>query len=313
MKLLKNSLFAIVFLTQIFFSVPVSAEEIWLQDIPVAKLQSLYSKIGYDGEKEYLMLPSYRYPTVYLKNFPSDYNSIIDEKERNALFIKILTPLALKLNQEILKERSEISAISQKFNRGEELSAADIALIEKQAAKYDIFTRLKDKERYNYLLKELLIRVDQIPPSIMITAAAIETNWGTSRIVKEGNSLYKQLVWHTDKGLKPLGETEDDSYRIKIYPSIYSSMQDYALKINSAPAFKSLRNFRRERRERTSNMSGLILAPYVYGSSNLKNYAGIFDYTLAYYELITIDKSQIDDTMVQQDVIKNFTRYVTKM
>ncbi len=313
MKLPRNSLFAIIFFAQIFFSVSVCAEEIWLKDIPLKELQSLYSKVGYDGEKGYLMLPSYRYPAIYLKNFPTDYNDLTDEKERNTLFIKILTPLALRLNQEILKERAEISAISQKFNRGEELSSADISLIEEQSVKYDVFTRLKGQERYNNLLKELLVRVDQIPPSIMITAAAIETNWGTSRIVKEGNSLYKQLVWHTDQGLKPLGETEDDSYRIKTYPDIYTSMQEFALKINSTPTFKSLRNFRRERRERTSNMSGLILAPYVYGSSNLKNYAGIFDYTLAYYELITIDKSQIDDTMVGKAALKKYARYVTKM
>ena len=90
-------------------------------------------------------------------------------------------------------------------------------------------------------------------------------------------------------------------------------MHDFALKVNSHPSFTALRNFRREQRERTANISGLILAPYTYGNSQLKNYAGIFDYTLAYYELQAIDKSSLDATMIPEDITREFDRYVTKM
>ena len=259
---MKRLTFSLLLLLLAFFPAVASADdELWLQDIPLSKLQDVYHRCSYEGMRGYLMLPSYKYPPVYLKNFPADYNKLTDETERNALFIKILAPLALKLNQDLLAERAVISAIAERFRQNQSLSAADIETLEAKAAKYDIFSRLKEDERWRYLISELLNRVDRIPPSIMITAAALETNWGTSRIVKEGNSLYKTLVWHTDKGLKPIGETTDDSYRIKIYPDIYASMHDFALKVNSHPSFTALRNFRREQRERTANISGLILAP----------------------------------------------------
>lgn len=289
------------------------AEEVWLKDITVGKLQELYEECGYEGEKGYLMIPSYRYPAIFLDNFPTDYNTITDETVRNALFIKILTPLALRLNEELSKERAEIQKISNDFGQSRKLGRQQIELLEEKAKKYDVFSRLEGDERYSYLLAELLVRVDRIPPSIMVVAAAIETNWGASRIVREANSLYKMLVWHTKDGLKPMGETEDDSYRIKIYPNIYESMKDFALKLNSQPAFAVMRNLRRERRVRTNNMSGLFLAPYTYGSSNLENYAGIFDYTLAYYELLVIDKSKLDSNMVDGKTLKEFEKYVTKM
>lgn len=311
---MKRLTFSLLLLLLAFFPAVASADdELWLQDIPLSKLQDVYHRCSYEGMRGYLMLPSYKYPPVYLKNFPADYNKLSDETERNALFIKILAPLALKLNQDLLAERAVISAIAERFRQNQSLSAADIETLEAKAAKYDIFSRLKEDERWRYLISELLNRVDRIPPSIMITAAALETNWGTSRIVKEGNSLYKTLVWHTDKGLKPIGETTDDSYRIKIYPDIYASMHDFALKVNSHPSFTALRNFRREQRERTANISGLILAPYTYGNSQLKNYAGIFDYTMAYYELQVIDKSSLDATMIPEDITREFGRYVTKM
>lgn len=92
-----------------------------------------------------------------------------------------------------------IEQIKQNFDKNHELSAEESRIIEKTAAEYDVFTRLKGYQRHKFLLTELLNRVDAVPPSFLIAAAAMETNWGTSRIVKEGNSLYKQLVWHSDK------------------------------------------------------------------------------------------------------------------
>lgn len=290
-----------------------NASELWLTDIPVKQLQDLYQQCDYNGVKGYLMLPSRLYPKLFLKKFPADYNTLDDETKRNALFIKILAPLMLKLNEDLLAERQEILDIASRFKQNSTLSASDIQTLETKSAKYDVFTRLQKSDRAAYQIAELLNRIDRIPPSIMITAAAIETNWGTSRIVKEANSLYKTYVWHTDEGIKPLGETTDDSYRIKIYPNIYASIEDFALKINSHKVFAPLRNFRRERRERTNNISGLLLAPYIYGYSPLPNYAGLFDYTLAYYELLEIDKSTLSANMIPPKTVKKFQRYVTKM
>ncbi len=312
MKIILN-IIQLIFIIAILSAQKVAARDLWLKDIPLKQLQNLYQQIEYTGKKGYLMLPTYEYPTVFLKNFPTDYSKITDEVERNALFIKILSPLALKINKKILSEREVIIKINNNFEKNRTLSTKEINIIEEKATKYDIFTRLKSSERISYILRELLYRIDVVPPSIMITAAAIETNWGTSRIVKEANSLYKTLVWHTNKGLKPQGENEDDSYRIKIYPDIYQSMNEFALKINSHPVFASMRNIRKERRDRSSLVSGTLLAPYVYGNSMLNNYAGIFDYTMNYYELLVIDKSTLSDKLITEKIIKKYSQYVTKM
>ena len=311
MKQIIKLLFIIISFSLLSFR--VAAEDLWLKDIPIKQLKNLYNQIGYDGVKGYLMLDTHQYPRIFLKNFPKDFSSITDEAERNVLFIKIVTPLALKLNEDLMNERKIILNIQKQFNKNNILSKSDISTLETVAKKYDLFTRLQGADRYKHQITELLNRVDRIPPSIIITAAAIETNWGASRVVKEGNSLYKILEWHTNKGLKPIGENTDDSYRIKTYPDIYSSIQDYALKINSHRSFALLRNFRREIRELNNNLSGSMIAPYVYGSSNLKNYAGLFDYTLSYYEFLEIDKSTLTDKMIDNSILKKLKPYVTKM
>ena len=281
-----------------------AADNLNLGKISVAELEEIYDFYGYHGEKDYLMIPSYHYPPIFLKYFPSDFAKITDEKKRNAMFIKILAPLTMRLNNEILAERKEILAVLKDFQKHQELSSEQEKFIEAKATKYDVFTRFQGYRRYAYFLDELPKKVHVIPPSILITASALETNWGTSRIVKEGNSLYKALNWYSDEGLKPIGEKEDDSYRIKTYPDIYSSMQEFALKLNSSISFKELRGFRDKILDRRTPLLGTMLAPHMVWNSPLQNYAGLFDYTLAYYELNIIDKSVLDSKMIEKSLPK---------
>lgn len=290
------------------FSASAQSAELHLKKLNTKQLEQIYDYYSYHGEKDYLMIPSYQYPPIFLSTFPSDYNKITDEKTRNALFIKILAPLALRINQKIKKERAQLLTLNDIFEQGKELSPKQSQQLENMAKKYDVFTRLKGVERTRLLLRELLLKVEFIPPSLLITASAIETNWGTSRVVAEGNSLYKELAWHTNKGLKPIGETEDDSYRIKTYPNIYASMQEFALKINSDMKFADMRDVRKEFLYRDNIPFGNILAPYLIWKSALNNYAGMFQYTLAYYELNIIDKSALESTMTKKPLPKELKR-----
>lgn len=306
----------ILLIFSLFLYSTASAEELWLHDIPVSQLYELYKKVNYTGteEKNWLMLKSLSYPAVLLKNFPPDFNSITDRDERNALFIKILAPLALKLNQQLWNERQIIIDIKKSLEKNNSITSEQLKTIEHKASEYDIYTPLAGDSRRNFLIRELLNRIDIIPPSIMITIAAIETDFGSSRVVKEGNSLYKMLVWHTKKGLKPIGETEDDSYRIKIYPDIFKSMEDFALRINSSPNFEFVRVARSQMRKSITSpkIIGADFAAYSFSNSELRNYAGIIDYTSAYYELSIIDRSSLGSVSVTPDISKQFSKFLIK-
>ncbi len=312
---MKKSLLCFFVFCLCLFSRQISAspqKELFLKKINVAETQKLFKFFDYEGEKGYLMVPGYNYPPIFFEQFPSDFNKIKNEQEQRALFIKILAPLALKLNQEILAERKQIEDIYTVFKKKGKLNSKQQKLIEEKAHKYDIFTRLKGDSRYKLLFKELLQKVNIIPPSIMITAAAMETDWGNSQIVAKGNSLYKTLIWHTDKGLKPSDEADDDSYRIKVYPNLYSSMSDFALKLNSDLSFKNMRYLRQEVLSRGSILQGTMLAHTLIWNSPLKNYAGIFEYTLAYYELNIIDKSSLDSKMIDKKLSPELISFLKK-
>ena len=59
-------------------------------------------------------------------------------------------------------------------------------------------------------------------------------------------------------------------------------------------------------------MVGHLLAPHTFGYSNLPNYSGLIDYTLAYYELLEIDKSTLTDKITSSNIVKKYNPYIKK-
>lgn len=277
--------------------IDLRADGLYLTDITVAQLEKLYADYRY---KDYIYMPDWVYPPIYLTNLPTDFNKISDSNKRNKLFLQILGPLALKLSEEQKEERLQILELRENFLKGQDLTSEQEKFIEEKAVKYDIFTRMKGRRKYDILLKRLALKADVVPPSILMAAAAIESDWGTNRIAQEGNSLYKELDWYTDKGLKPRDDNEDNSYRYKTFPSLYESMKSYALRINSNVNFEQMHLYRAAITYREKPVLGRALAHTMLFNSNLKNFAGLLDYTITFYELTNFDEAKLGYVKIPQ-------------
>ena len=263
---------------------------IYIDKITVSELQKIYEKNNYT---QFIPRDTWQIPAIFLKRLPSDFAELEDENLRNQLFIQILSPLALKVNEDILAERSRLEQLTKHFEATHKLSKEQEAWLETTAEKYNVFTRFNGYRRYKLLLSKLIKKIDAVPPSIMIAAAGIETDWGKSRLTKEGNSLYKEVVWHSNDGLLPEDEKEDKTYRIKIFPSLYDAMKSFALKINSSINFENARTLREDSRQRHKLSDGRTMASSFVLLSPEPNYIGLLDYTITFYELINVDASKL--------------------
>lgn len=263
---------------------------IYIDKITVSELQKIYEKNNYT---QFIPRDTWQVPAIFLKRLPSDFAELEDENLRNQLFIQILSPLALKVNEDILAERSRLEQLTKHFEATHKLSKEQEAWLETTAEKYNVFTRFNGYRRYKLLLSKLIKKIDAVPPSVMIAAAGIETDWGKSRLTKEGNSLYKEVVWHSNDGLLPEDEKEDKTYRIKIFPSLYDAMKSFALKINSSINFENTRTLREDLRQRHKLSDGRTMASSFVLLSPEPNYIGLLDYTITFYELINVDASKL--------------------
>ena len=269
----------------------------YLSDFSTAELIDMFRYLEYD---EYIKVPGNVYPRIFVKNIPYDFAAFENQTERNRLFIQILMPLVLKVNNEILEERAYLDAVAYSFEQNHDFGEAETYYLELLAEKYDVTTPFKDTRRHMKLLKELMRRVDIVPPSILIAAAAVYTNWGTSRIAVQGNNLYKARDWYTNEGLKPIGE-DDDSYRYHIYPSLEDSVRAYILRINSHIKYQQFWNSRKESRRRGSIVYGKRMDWTFVLDNNLRNYAGLLDYTLTYYKFFFLDEATLEEEYEFED------------
>ena len=278
-------------------AVDIRYDGIYLNHASMSQLEKVYNDYNY---RDYIYMPDWQYPPIFAETLPTDFDQIKNPQKRNRLFLQMMATLALKVNQEIELERIEILELIDAFNASHDLSAEQIKIIEDKAAKYDIFTRLKGERRYALILAQLKTKVDTVPPSILVGEAAIESNWGTNRPSKLANSLYRELVWYTDEGLEPLDETEDKSYRYKIYPNLYDSMAAHALKINAGINYEQFRTLREQARYREVPFLGRNVAHSMYFDSNLQNFAGLLDYTITFYELTNLDEAELSPLKLPQ-------------
>ena len=165
----------------------------------------------------------------FYKNIPASY-----EKD-NEQFIRIVLPIIVQSNKEILKERQ---FIIEKFDSEKEFTRLEIEKIVELCKKYKV-----DYKSLTFAAakKELLVKVDTIPIYMALAQASLESEWGTSRFVRKGNALFGQRG-NKDNGIKSLRK-EDEYYRK--FDTLRLSVQSYMDNINVSTSYENLR-YKRE-------------------------------------------------------------------
>ena len=200
------------------------------------------------------------------------------------LFISIMIPLAVMVNEQTAAERQ---AIVQSGYRGP-INAAPL-LVRQIADRYDVTTDVDT----------LLLHVDTLPVSLMIAQAIEESGWGTSRFAQEGNALFGQYTWEaSDRGMVPTGRPAGQTFRVRAFPTLFDSVQSYALNLNRNQAYADLRSERQSLRAQGQVPSGSDLVQGLAAYSGDPAYyipaisRHLEDYSLALYDRVQLMSGQ---------------------
>ena len=205
----------------------------------VVSIINLFEKSGYNLEK---VRDGEPVANFFLAKFPEGISELDNIEQRKRIFIQILLPIVLSENEKIIEDRRKLTAI---MNRKSFKKDADW-LNEK-------FQQYKVK---NNSVKELLVKMDIIPPSLAIAQAAYESGWGTSRFATEGNALFGQWGWKENKGMVPENRGEDERHEISKFNKIRYAVSAYKNNLNTHPFYEE---FRIERaKQRSGRLSGSI-------------------------------------------------------
>jgi Bax protein len=224
-----------------------------------AKLYDVFKHLGYDLEtvREHGWVPR-----VFLAALPADMPNIHDSDERKRVFIKMVLPLVLHVNEVIAYDRQRIVALQKEFQRDKTLSIADATWLRSMAAGYG----LGDDADFD----ELLHRVDVIPASLAVAQAAVESGWGTSRYAHEGKALFGQYTFKDGDGLTPREREEGKTHKIKSFESLLDAVKAYAANLNTNPAYDDFRKTRAKMRAKDVDPDGYDLAQTLLKYSELR-------------------------------------------
>ena len=175
-----------------------------------------------------------------------------------------MLPLVVKKNLDIRSERQFLLSIRDKSKI--EFSSSEISKVKKLGSKY----RLPELDIEMDGLVQLLNRVDEIPVSMVLAQAAIESAWGTSRFARDANNLFGQWCYEKGCGLVPLRRNPGSKHEVKKFDSIEDAIEEYLHNLNTNNAYNYLREVRTNLRQDNQVLSGNKLAEGLLNYSEMR-------------------------------------------
>jgi len=196
-------------------------------------------------------------PPFILETLPADLKELNSIEEKKRLFFLSLLPMVLMANEEILKQRQELTAIFRHYDSGLPLSPQQWERLYFLAEEYGM-----DENPLTDLLarRSLLRRIDILPPSLVLAQAANESGYGTSRFAREGNNLFGMWTYARGTGMVPLKRPAGKTYEVRRFPTLYDSVRVYMNNLNVHRAYRPLRELRSLLRSRGLDLRGVDLA-----------------------------------------------------
>ena len=196
-------------------------------------------------------------PPLVIKSLPKNLDQIRDLKKKKRVFFLSILPITLLANQKIQLQREEITEIFKKIDLGKNLSPEELDFMD-----YILKTYKTSGDPFNEpkLRRELLKRVDVIPPALILAQAASESAYGTSRFSRLANNLFGEWTFTPGAGIVPLDRPDGKTYEVRRFTSVSASVNSYLRNINTHRAYRELREKRAVLRSEGLPLKSLELA-----------------------------------------------------
>lgn len=185
-----------------------------------------------------------------------DFASIRDVKEKKKQFFAFIKPAILAENESILTLRNEVErliaqlTLEQPFTEQEHTFVADLSKQYRVSKKFSLLRQLY----------ELQLKVDVIPPALILVQAANESAWGTSRFARIGLNFFGVWCYKKGCGMVPSGRNVGAKHEVAAYSSVKQGVSRYLKNINTNSAYMVFRTIRGQLREQDQPLSPEILA-----------------------------------------------------
>lgn len=188
-------------------------------------------------------------------NLP-DFAKISDVKEKKRRFFAFIKPAVMAENKKILASRAEVERLIAQLTLEQPFSD------DEQAFVAGLIKRYKVNKKFSLLrqLYELQLKIDIVPPALVLVQAANESAWGTSRFARIGLNFFGVWCYREGCGMVPNSRNTGAKHEVAAYSSIRLGVARYLHNINTNGAYKVFRTIRGQLREQNQPLAPEILA-----------------------------------------------------
>ena len=191
--------------------------------------------------------------SVFVHDEP-DFPAYKDVKEKKKAFFGFMRPFVDIENAAILKDRKRLLSLRQ--TSVDSLSSKDSKWIERIADSYNTDSPLTDAKAWDHLLE----RVDMVPYPLVLSQAANESAWGTSRFARQGHNFFGQWCFTKGCGIVPSRRDAGSKHEVAVFKSAQGSVRAYLKNINTGRVYAGLRKIRAQQRSSNRPLDAIELA-----------------------------------------------------
>ncbi len=185
------------------------------------------------------------------------FSAIPDIGERKKAFFEFLIPFIESSNEKVLELRAEVEKLQGAFEKNGSLNEKQLQRLREIEIQYEFNP---DDGINAQTFRDVMARVDIIPPSLALAQAALESAWGTSRFAQQGNNLYGIWCYEPGCGLIPRRRPPGRTYEVQRFDSPRQCFDAYIHNLNTNSHYGSMRAIRRALRRNGSEIRGYDLA-----------------------------------------------------
>ncbi|RBW65913.1 glucosaminidase [Vibrionales bacterium C3R12] len=187
----------------------------------------------------------------YLPSGLPDFAALSNAKEKKEAFFDFMRPGVMIENSRIEKERTFLTTLEKSVAEGE-VNSEQLDYAQRLGKLYSYpVTESSVNQKW---LDEMLHRVNVLPEALVLTQAANESAWGTSRFATSANNFFGQWCYTKGCGVVPLKRSGEATHEVAKFSSVQESIHRYFMNVNRNAAYKELRIIRADRLEKGENL-----------------------------------------------------------
>jgi len=206
----------------------------------------------------------------------ASWNKVLEESpDRKQTFVNMLLPVINEQNQKILKDREFVGNFFEKYPNtysDAKISAADYSRLVEIASTYKVGNLFDKKEYFD--------KIDIIPTSLVLSQAALESGWGSSRVSLASNNLFGQKAFGAKNHIKAVGTS---GVKYAAFDNIGEAVKSYMTNLNSHEAYGEFRKKRADTRRKNIEFTGLKAAKTLINYSEVGNYTAMLSQMIKSY------------------------------